>query len=338
MRRIAVVLLALAAFAQRDLQPALEGLDPVLLIDGKEEPGKPGITAKQGRFLYQFASEESRARFQKDPEKYSIQLGGACARMGPPTGGNKDAYHVYKGRIYIFGSQDCYKRFVAEPGKYLESEQPKIAWAPAPQSRAAAGKLWAKMVATISGDRLAALKGWVETRLVTNGTRETTVVQTVLLPGTYRTETIFGENSFGEQVTPDGRAISLFRKESAAAPPEFAAAMRDRARRNLLSLVAAKPDVYLDSQERVAVKAGALVAWMKIDSASGQVRAIGWHGRGPGGEFGEISFNFSDYRPVDGWSLPYKGEGMFNGAADPRSSWTVRSWEINPADLAARFK
>src|SRR5580700_9353099 len=131
MAKIAVALLIVAAAcaaAQAPKTAALEGLDPVLLTEGQEAPGKDSITAQQGRFLYQFSTDETRARFRKEPDRYGIQLDGACARMGPPVGGSPDAYFVYDHRIYVFGSSDCYKRFAADPKKYLESEQPKPAW------------------------------------------------------------------------------------------------------------------------------------------------------------------------------------------------------------------
>jgi YHS domain-containing protein len=104
----------LAQGAQEPIIP-LEGLDPVLLTQGKEVLGKPAITSTRGRFKYVFATEENKAMFEKQPERYEIQLGGTCARMGPQVGGNADLYSVHNGRIYIFGSGECQKRFEAAP-------------------------------------------------------------------------------------------------------------------------------------------------------------------------------------------------------------------------------
>src|ERR1051325_2206887 len=100
--------LAAAVWSQtRNSGPALEGNDPVLLTEGKDVEGLESLTVQHGRFLYRFASAETRDRFNKDPERYSIQLDGACARMGPPVTGDQNAYLVYNGRIYIMGSQEC---------------------------------------------------------------------------------------------------------------------------------------------------------------------------------------------------------------------------------------
>src|SRR3954452_2080424 len=135
--RLLTCLLALAvtALPQTPAKPAaLEGLDPVLLTEGQEVPGKDTLAAEHGRFLYRFSTEETREKFRKDPDRYSIQLDGACARMGAPSSGSPDSYFVHKNRIYVFGSNDCYKKFAANPSKFLEAEQPKPEWNPTPQS------------------------------------------------------------------------------------------------------------------------------------------------------------------------------------------------------------
>ena len=63
----------------------LEGLDPVLLSQGKEVQGDMKYKITRGQFQYLFASAESKAAFEKDPAKYENQLSGHCARMGAPT-------------------------------------------------------------------------------------------------------------------------------------------------------------------------------------------------------------------------------------------------------------
>src|SRR5678815_1684659 len=85
----------------------LEGLDPVMLSQGKEVQGDTKYSVTRGRFQYLFASAENKAAFEKEPARYEIQLDGHCARMGAPTSGNPDLYFVHNGRIYIFGSEEC---------------------------------------------------------------------------------------------------------------------------------------------------------------------------------------------------------------------------------------
>src|SRR5262245_34140785 len=87
-------------YAQRQ-QPldALEGLDPVLLTQGKEAQGEMDITVTRGQFRYMFANAANKAAFEQDPTRYEIQLNGACARMGAPVQGNPDLYAAHNGRI-----------------------------------------------------------------------------------------------------------------------------------------------------------------------------------------------------------------------------------------------
>jgi YHS domain-containing protein len=98
---------------------ALDGLDPVLLIQGKEVPGKSALSAVHGGFTYLFSTADNTAAFERSPDKYAIQLGGLCARMGRSTGGNPSDFLVHEGKIYIFGSSECHKRFAAAPASYL---------------------------------------------------------------------------------------------------------------------------------------------------------------------------------------------------------------------------
>src|ERR1044072_4431619 len=119
------------AFAQSSTQKPeavipLEGLDPVMLVQGKEVQGLEKLFVIRGRFQYLFATPENKATFEKDPTRYEIQLEGTCARMGPSTGGNPDLFTIYKERIYVFGSADCKKKFEATPENYLEHKEGTI--------------------------------------------------------------------------------------------------------------------------------------------------------------------------------------------------------------------
>src|SRR5215813_11376361 len=56
---------------------ALEGLDPVMLTQGKEVQGEMNITVTRGQFRYMFANAANKALFEQDPARYEIQLNGA---------------------------------------------------------------------------------------------------------------------------------------------------------------------------------------------------------------------------------------------------------------------
>jgi YHS domain-containing protein len=98
MSLLAVMLLAALAFGSPSPaqtagpREALDGIDPVLLIQGREVAGKPEFKVVRGRFEYLFATAETKAIFETQPEKYEIQLGGMCARMGAAATGNPADY------------------------------------------------------------------------------------------------------------------------------------------------------------------------------------------------------------------------------------------------------
>ena len=87
---MALLLFALPARAQMaPPKDALDGIDAVaLLTQGKEITGKPEFKVTRGKFDYLFATAGNKATFEKNPEKYEIQLSGACARMGAGVTGN----------------------------------------------------------------------------------------------------------------------------------------------------------------------------------------------------------------------------------------------------------
>jgi YHS domain-containing protein len=94
---------------------ALKGLDPILLIEGKETKGKPDLSATRDGFRYLFASEANKAKFDKDPERYAIQFHGGCAMMPESARAEPDLFTVYKERIYAFGTEGCQDAFLKEP-------------------------------------------------------------------------------------------------------------------------------------------------------------------------------------------------------------------------------
>ena len=101
----------------------LRGLDPVLLSEGREVEGLDSFTAERGGYRYRFSSSQNCERFVASPERYEIQLAGACAYMSgrgaPPGSGDPDRFHVHDQRIYIFASDACRDGFKTDPGRYL---------------------------------------------------------------------------------------------------------------------------------------------------------------------------------------------------------------------------
>jgi YHS domain-containing protein len=140
---------------------ALDGLDPVLLVQGKETSGKADLRVVRGRYAYLFSSSDTKATFERDPAAYEIQLGGLCAKMGRTAMGNPADFIVHEGRIYIFGSDDCHDKFKAAPAKYLS--KPPTPMPSSPQVVRRGRDLVEKVVAATGGARrLDALTSYVE--------------------------------------------------------------------------------------------------------------------------------------------------------------------------------
>jgi YHS domain-containing protein len=87
-----------ASAAASDAKLALDGPDPVELIQGQTAKGQPQYSTERGDFKYWFKSEENRSKFASDPEKYGLQLNGKCVLSDSMLGTQK--FHaVLDGRI-----------------------------------------------------------------------------------------------------------------------------------------------------------------------------------------------------------------------------------------------
>lgn len=352
MARIATVAFLVAgaacAGAQEQKTAALEGLDPVLLTEGQEVPGKDSITLEQGRFLYQFSTDETRSRFRKDPDRYGIQLDGACARMGAPVTGSPDAYFVYDHRIYVFGSSECYKRFAANPKKYLEAEQPKPAWNATAESRAQGKALLDRTIEAMGGAaKWDGLGSYIETRRAQGPAGLLTIKIAAKLPDSVFSEISVGDNAFGNLVTPQ-EVLSLYQGAGRRLPRSFGLAILADSQRDPLPILADrnKPgfEVYYASRagnaDRLRIDDHGRISTLLCGSESGKITALEWVGPSPGG-YVTYHVSYSDYRAVGGLQLPFRAEGSAEGSDEPLPpghSWTIESYELNPADIEARLR
>src|SRR5689334_12807888 len=199
---IVIALVASATVSSRAQSPTteipLEGLDPVMLVQGKEVQGDMKFNITRGRFEYLFANAENKATFEKDPARYEIQLDGACARMGAPTTGNPDLYTVHNGRIYIFGSEECQTLFKAAPEKYLEV--PATTSAPSAEMMKRGQELIAKAVEALgAGSKLDQVRSFQKTDVRGNQVKN---VLTFAFPDTVRQETVRPNFTLVSVVTP----------------------------------------------------------------------------------------------------------------------------------------
>jgi YHS domain-containing protein len=99
---------------------AIRGLDPVQLVEGREEMGKPEIVADHGGYRYQFVSEPSRVKFAADPPRYAIQNTSCLVVSGAAI--DPSLFAVHETRLYAFATPDCVAQFKARPDAYLRKD------------------------------------------------------------------------------------------------------------------------------------------------------------------------------------------------------------------------
>lgn len=118
---LTATLICLAQIVKPKTQIVLNGNDPIDLLNGTEIRGFDQFQVDYLRFKYLFSSPENRDKFMADPEKYAVQDGGACGKMGVLTGkGAPHRYAVIRDRIYLFASDGCRSGVVANPEPYFK--------------------------------------------------------------------------------------------------------------------------------------------------------------------------------------------------------------------------
>ncbi|MBX9601719.1 MAG: hypothetical protein K2X35_11965 [Bryobacteraceae bacterium] len=323
MTKLLLSLVLSACLASAAGRVAIEGLDPVRLVEGAMQDGNPEWTEEYEGLTYQFASADTRAKFRQEPARYAAQLHGACARMGAPVIGMPESYHVYNGRIYLLGSSQCYKAFVADSAKYLESEQKQIAFTPTPETIARARKLWPG----IAGSNIVVEHRLDQSRFYSSG-GSLAVERSVQGRGLH-------------QVTARDGSFSVYEGKVLRGKPAFSEAAHRAIRHDLLYLLLA-PDLEMyhtgqkDGLEWIALKSGDVVTHAGL-AADGAISRLEYLGRGPDSGFGQVAIRFSGYRETGGRKLPHRAEAFFNGEPVPQLGWSVEKYEWNPAGAEARF-
>ena len=355
---ILVALAGIGAQAQQAQQAApddaLDGVDTVILLkEGKEVFGKAAFRSTYGRLTYLFSSAATKAEFDSAPEKYAAQMGGLCARMGKTVTGNPSDYIVHAGKIYLFGSDACHKAFAAAPEKYL----PKPA-TPMPSDRAASTKGYAlleKAVASIGGARLDTLATYSESTTELqkrpSGDVKVEIRKMWQFPNAARTDRTLPMSdgrkaTFGTMLTQSG-AFGIGGGRVTPVIPEALPSVQQDMWREIVPLlrgrrapgvaVAALGPATVDGTavDRVRVRRGGLDVTLNVDPQSGRIHSTTFVDRGPGGQFGEITMIYSDFKNVDGLTLPHKQRALFNGIPEDAMSRSIDAISVNaPLDSA----
>jgi YHS domain-containing protein len=343
---------------------ALEGLDPVLLTQGKEAQGEMNMTVTRGQFRYMFANAANKAAFEQDPARYEIQLNGACARMGAPVQGNPDLYAVHKGHIYIFGSDNCKTLFVAAPEKYLGPGEAASVAAATAEALKQGQALIDKAVAAMGGAaKIDGLTSFREKSVAPQtrgpmGEIEVKVNLDLLIVFPDRIRFALSMPDYNDpsvtiqpvSVILPGEAFVITRSGVRPAPDASRADQEKQIQRKPLSILRARNGAGFKASavgpgkageiavEKVAVEFQGARYTLGIDPATGRILSLSYNRRGPQGTFGEFSQIFSDFRAVDGLTLPFKVDGAFDGQPWKNQSSAVETIVINGAIDPALFE
>lgn len=108
---------------------AIRGADPVAYFtDGAYEAGSPDHTAQWMGATWRFTSEEHRARFVADPERYAPQYGGYCAYAvanGQTASTDPEAFTVVGDKLYLNYSKDIEAKWRAHRDAFIAKADEK---------------------------------------------------------------------------------------------------------------------------------------------------------------------------------------------------------------------
>ena len=121
---VAIALLSVSAFAGELVnvsgasKAAVSGFDTVAFFtDAKPVNGSPFITAEHQSAIYYFASEEHKALFTANPEKYVPQFGGFCAfgvAINKVLPVDISTWQIRNGKLYFNLNPDIRIKFDAD--------------------------------------------------------------------------------------------------------------------------------------------------------------------------------------------------------------------------------
>lgn len=351
----AVLVFVAAAAAQETCKRVRTfAVDPVELLAGRETKGDDSLALSHGMYNYHFVSSASRAAFEKNPDKYEVQLGGACGRMGPLSGyGRGDIYAVYDGRIYLFASKQCRESFLKAPEKLLEADD-----APPPRDASAEKRgreLIDLAVKYAGGARIDALKTYQHRieRTEKHGDKDYRVVNAIMFafPDRVRREESWNESTYGQAVTGDrGFGIETNAVEDMPLARDQVRAVRRIANRTPITILRARmrPDfiaVADGSQtvgdatgERVTVFFDECKMTLVIDPASGRLLGLETRMRAPSMVIADAKYTYVEEHNIDGITLPAAWRIEHDGKASDAAPTKLTVIEINAELPAALFE
>ncbi|MDX2268116.1 MAG: hypothetical protein NW208_08420 [Bryobacter sp.] len=309
-------------------QPAaLSGLDPVLLTRGEERAGLPELGRKHGEYTYQFASAATQSEFANDPERFAIQLDGACARMGANSGqGSPQRWTVYDGRIYIFASDGCKQGFLSNPRGHLET--PEVALRNEPRAL----EFLEQSARALGLARLPKTYSEFTERQIEAG--KISVELAWRAPQSIQSKTDYpGFGVYGDEIREAEGVYWDRGKAIPHRPTQFASARRGFWQHPLFVFFARGQSgfsAWVEKASESEVELGVFFAGglriLTFDAKTHLLRQARFQTRGPNSMMGETVDVFSDWRKVDGLQVPFRRDSTFDG-----KPWAGRSRMLKSA-------
>lgn len=338
-----------ATLAQQQTPPpeeAILGFDPIELIAGREVLGDTDLAVDHDGLRYLFVSVANRDKFLRDPERYGVQLGGLCVRLGGTTRGDQDLYRVFEGRIYLFASNHCVEVFETAPHRFIEPEPlPSLLTTSSAEARARGAELIEAAVDAFGGaDAIDAVDNMVEGLVVRRP-------DDGALTEMERTVTVdFAHSRMrGERVYPSGSLVQVWTHEGAWAQGFGSVSDYSRAQAANLheELVISNPLYILRLRHRDGFVAASLgtgsagvlehvaIEWadnrwtLGIEPETGMLASVGYTDRGIEGNWGEVIHFLTDYRPVGAINWPHRRVVTFDGENVPWWNTETRALRVN---------
>jgi YHS domain-containing protein len=336
---------ARAAAAPADDPRRLLEVDAVELVDhGREVAGLSDLSLTRDGITYLFATREHLVAFEREPKRYEVQYGGACARMGPLSGAcGTEVRAVHRDRLYVFASPQCRDAFLAAPESLLESDDPVPVADVASRQR---GRALVDRAADALGrpGAVDAVRSCVEraSRTELSDGREHRVIEETWLgfvrgaplADHLRRDTTRDGSRRGA-IVAEGRGVAhtqghrealvasqqrAFEKELGRHP---LAVLRNRRAPGAVLVHTGAGELDGVPVELVAVALRGRTTTLAIDPATGMLLALRYRGRSEDARFAELEVRLSNWRQVGALRLPFTRTVTADGRPQPALSTTL---------------
>lgn len=312
----------------------------VLIEEGLEQEGDEELFVIYDHFRYTFDGPEALREFESDPERYAVQLGGACARMGALSGtGRPHLYTVHEGKLYFFASEACRERFLSSPGQFLEPLIDPVVTGGANESLVAHELLTKAMAfmggaGSIDGAQLDwSLTGEQEHE----GKSYETAQRELVGPGAhYLTFSRWGEDHWTKRLEGGHGSLEDTWYGKRTAHLSQRRALERRLQAHLLPLFQQRDDehTYLSGSLEAGgvgilhMSVQGFAHKLGIDWGSGRILWHEYGGMGPDMTFGTVRNHFLTWETQDGLQIPVGWNRSFNGGEPLFVSRGDEGWRV----------